>query len=350
MDVKLLDEATYAETMMTTVRPALAECRDEGWLAPSRAERLTKLRHPGLLHYVCYDADRFDTLREHGATGQFRGAVVISHGFTEFAERFEELAWYLLLDGYSVCILEHRGHGFSPHDVNDESLVWIDDWHRYVDDLAKFCSLIGKRYAKDAPLYLYGHSMGGGVAAALLQEHPTLIDKAVLSAPMIAPKTGMPLWFAPVVTETACAIGLSRHIAPTQQRFSEEFDADFHEGLSLERARWVHELRLQHVEYHTNAATFGWVNQGLRMSRALLKREACERIETPILVFQAESDRYVLLGPQDRFVRQVQEGGCPATLVRLAGSHHEMTTERNAVMEQYIGRILEFLRTPIIEE
>ena len=86
----------------------------------------------GQLHYLCYDSAKFDAIREQGATATFRGAIVISHGFTEFAEKYDELVWYFLLAGYSVCVLEHRGHGKSARDVDNRCMVWIDDWQRYV--------------------------------------------------------------------------------------------------------------------------------------------------------------------------------------------------------------------------
>lgn len=349
MEIPLIDERHYAETMTHKVLPALNSCRTDGWMEPSSTSGLQQLPGRGKLHYVCYDASRFDIMRERDATATFRGAVVISHGFTEMAERFAEMAWYLLLDGYSVCILEHRGHGLSPHDVDDENLVWIDDWHRYVNDLAKFCSSVGQQYAAGSPLYLYGHSMGGGIAAALLERFPSIIDKAVLSCPMIAPKTGMPLWLAPIVAEAACALGLSKTIAPTQQQFSPEVDEEFMRGLSMPRAHWVQSIRASRSEYHTNAATFGWVQQSLRMSHAILKRSACEQIETPLLVFQAQNDHYVLPRPQNRFVSQVRDGGCPAQMIRIKGSRHEMTTERNAIMQIYVREILHFFdeQTPI---
>ena len=120
-------------------------------MEPARAEDLPELDHPGSLHYLCYDAAKFDDLREDGATATFRGAVVISYGFTENARKYSELIWYFLLDGYSVCVLEHRGHGFSVRDVDDPSVVWIDDWRRYVADLAKFAETVGLRYAGDPP-------------------------------------------------------------------------------------------------------------------------------------------------------------------------------------------------------
>ena len=189
----LIDESRYDEQMRATVLPALAACCEEGWMEPARAEDLPELDHPGSLHYLCYDAAKFDDLREDGATATFRGAVVISYGFTENARKYSELIWYFLLDGYSVCVLEHRGHGFSARDVDDPSVVWIDDWRRYVADLAKFTEIVASQYAGGRPMALYGHSMGGGIGAAVLERHPTLFDKAVLSCPMIAPVTaGIP--------------------------------------------------------------------------------------------------------------------------------------------------------------
>ena len=142
----------------------------EGWMDPAtvdwNGDALPKLDEPGRLHYCCYDAAKFDALREDGASGVFRGAIVISHGFTEFARKYSEMAWYFLLAGYSVCILEHRGHGHSAHDVSNPSLVWIDDWRRYVADFAAFADTVGREYACVEPLNLYCHSMGGGIGAA----------------------------------------------------------------------------------------------------------------------------------------------------------------------------------------
>ena len=41
------------------------------------------------------------------------GGIVISHGFTECIEKYREFIYYLTREGYSVYIMEHRGHGRS---------------------------------------------------------------------------------------------------------------------------------------------------------------------------------------------------------------------------------------------
>ena len=112
MQVTMIDENKYAETMTDVVLPALEQCCEEGWFDPSAAERSAGIEplsgimdtggRSGQLHYLCYDSAKFDAIREQGATATFRGAIVISHGFTEFAEKYDELVWYFLLAGYSV--------------------------------------------------------------------------------------------------------------------------------------------------------------------------------------------------------------------------------------------------------
>ena len=51
------------------------------------------------------------------------------------------------------------------------------------------------------PVFLYGHSMGGGLAAAEAAQEPELFTKVVLSSPMIRPATGNILW--PVAKQIA---------------------------------------------------------------------------------------------------------------------------------------------------
>ena len=261
--MKLIDENRYADEMREMVLPALAPCRSEGWMAPADDDGLPPLQRAGKLHYVCYDAAKFDRLSEDGAAATFRGAVVISHGFTEFAAKYAGMVWYFLLAGYSVCVFEHRGHGYSARDVDNSSLVWIDDWRRYVADLAKFAETVGKDYADGRPLNLYCHSMGGGIGASVLETHPTLFDKAVLSCP-------------------------------------------------------------------------------LRLSRAVQRPEACDNVETPVLLFQAGRDVWVLNEPQNRFAQEVNSDGGNVRVVRIENSLHEIFSMPNAVLGPYLERILGF--------
>lgn len=64
--------------------------------------------------------------------------IVISHGFSEFAEKYNEVIYYFLRQGCSVYILEHRGHGYSEREVSDDQKVYIRDFEDYIKDLDCF--------------------------------------------------------------------------------------------------------------------------------------------------------------------------------------------------------------------
>ncbi len=350
MTITLIDEARYDAEMDATVLPALQACMTEGWMEPATVDwegkALPKLERPGRLHYYRYDARTFDALREEGASGVFRGTVVISHGFTEFGRKYSEMVWYFLLAGYSVCVFEHRGHGHSAHDMSNPSLVWIDDWRRYVADFATFAQTVGREAADGGPMYLYCHSMGGGIGAAALERYPSLFDKAVLSAPMIAPVVGMPTWAARIVVGVICGLGFGKSRVFGHADFDGNLNLDDYRGASEARIRWFHKQRLADVTCQTNAATFDWANQAMALSRAVLKPDMCGAIEAPELLFQAGRDVWVLNGPQDDFVERVREGGGSIEKVRYSQSLHEIFSMPNAVLGSYLGKILDFLSAP----
>ena len=294
----MIDENKYAETMTDVVLPALEQCRDEGWYDPSAAERSAGIEpisgimdtggRSGQLHYLCYDSAKFDAIREQGATATFRGAIVISH------------------------------------------------------------ETIGQQYAAGMPLNLFCHSMGGGIGALVLEQYPTLFDKAVLSAPMIAPATGMPLGVARVLVGALCGLGFGKKRVFGQSDFTPEFSMEGNEGASEARERWYFKLRCENREYQTYCAAFEWVRQALKMNRAVLSPTACAEVETPVLLFQSGRDIWVLNNPQNRFVQLIKDGGGEADMVRYPESLHEIFSMPNAIYKPYLERILSFYDDPMI--
>ena len=331
--------------MDSVVLPAIERCSTEGWMEPAKLAGVDGDKpQSGSLHYVCYDSAKFSELQIPGAIARFRGTVVISHGFTEFAGKYAEFIWYLLLEGYSVCFLEHRGHGLSARDVDNPSLVWIDDWRRYVADLAKFSHTIAKPMADGHPFYIFGHSMGGGIAAALLQSYPTLFDRAVLSCPMIAPNTGsMPAGLAFFVSSVMCDVGMGKKPVRGYPEFSTELDLTQYPHACANRVRWFHGLRCKDWHYETYAPTYSWVREAMRLSRALLDPARIDRIETPILMFQAELDQWVQNSAQDVFVTELRDHGGNVEVELLKGSPHELLITPNAIMEQFLSRMFDYL-------
>lgn len=100
-----------------------------------------------------------------------KGVVMISHGFTETAEKYKEVIYYFVKKQYHVYLPEYCGHGRSYRLIPESSLVHVDDYQRYVDDFLYVAKMATKENL-GLPVFLYGHSMGGGLAAAEAAQEP----------------------------------------------------------------------------------------------------------------------------------------------------------------------------------
>ena len=127
----ILDEANFEQEMEQTVSPFLKQYEAESDLTAKDGKNL---------HYRTYWQP--DT----------KGTIVILHGFTEFSKKYEEMIYYYLKKGYSVCIMEHRGHGDSEREIDNPCKVYIDSMDQYVDDLKEFMDQVVVPGSKEQPL------------------------------------------------------------------------------------------------------------------------------------------------------------------------------------------------------
>ena len=112
--MKIIQENEYLDTMKNEVEPYLkAHCR-EGYIPGAEDIYHEKNGIIGKIHVKRYLAD------------DPKGVVVISHGFTEGAPKYEEMIYYFLQAGYHVYMPEHMGHGQSYRLTADPSLVHLE--------------------------------------------------------------------------------------------------------------------------------------------------------------------------------------------------------------------------------
>jgi acylglycerol lipase len=110
-----------------------------------------------------------------------RAVVVIAHGASEHSSRYAHVAERLVGAGYGVYALDHRGHGRSQG-----KRAQLDRLDYVIADLREFVDLAAGRHP-DAPVYLLGHSMGGGISIAYAVRHQETLAGLVLSAPVADP-------------------------------------------------------------------------------------------------------------------------------------------------------------------
>ena len=322
MEDYIIRDNCYAEFMKETVEPFLAGCRKEFWISRGKNHSLYCVR------YEAEDA---------------KGIVVISHGFTETAEKYWEIVYYFVKHNYHVYQAEHCGHGHSYRLVDDLSLVHVDHYERYVQDLLAVADIAGKEYP-GMPMFLYGHSMGGGIAAATLSVRPESFEKAVLSSPMIRPLTGPVPWHvAKLLASILCRAGKAKQYVPGGHAF--DGNEPFEDSASAGRERFEYYQRKRNSEplYQMCAASCGWVNEAGRLNRYLM-REGWKHIKTPMFMFQAQNDTLVSGAEQDRFAEKVKNAGKTSVKKTLvAGTKHEIFNSKEQVVSNYWKQVFQFL-------
>jgi acylglycerol lipase len=221
--------------------------------------------------------------------------ALIVHGLGEHAGRYANVAQPLAAAGIDVHGYDLRGFGASAG-----PRAYVERWSDYHDDLE--ARLIDVRAAgRDRPLILYGHSMGGLIAAGyVLSDRPrALPDLLVLSSPALG--DAYPAW------KRSLAAGLDR-LVPRMQLSNgalgdklshdpavrEAYDAD---PLNLQRST----VRLGHL---------GFVEQE-RVREAL---DVIDAMPTPTYVFHGSDDPIVPvrasepIGEKGNVTRHVHHG------------------------------------------
>lgn len=316
MDQNLyISEDHYIDSMRHRVEPYVSERMESGFFEASDGKKLY------------YENFRADTPSS---------SVVILHGVTESVEKYHELVYYFLNAGSNVYLLEQRGHGRSFRYVENNVLTHIDKFRRYVDDFSDFLN----RFLKDdLPRYLFAHSMGGGVAVMFMERHPAYFEKAVLSAPMIAPERGaFPLLVSRAVTRAFVVTGRSKRKFFGSGDGTEEEVFEDACTTSEPRFDYYNDMKETVPEFRNSALTYKWVNESLNLTRKILRRGRPERIRTKILLFQAENDTMVRAPEQRKFATRVPD----AELVPVKGAKHEIYREKDSILKPVIDRIFEF--------
>lgn len=315
--LKILEEAAFQEGI-GQITKALEACKTSGYFPGFDGRKL---------YYEYFLAENS------------RASVVIVHGLSEFTKKFYELAYYLLNQGYNVFLYDQRCHGLSCRLTDRVDMLHVDRFEDYVSDLSLFISQVVTP-AEDKPIYLYGHSMGGAVAACYLTRQGETVRKAILSAPMFRPTTG-------TVWAPAARLGLGLLAAAqgpkTKFRLSQEFNPDHRFELAIDqsRARFTHNMSMRRGEkrYQSTPMTVGWVRESLAIGPRLLRRKRLARIRTPILLLSAQKDTVVRVDAHHLFARL-----CPTCqLVTLKDANHAMLSGKPEVLKQYLQQILDYL-------
>ncbi|WP_337079952.1 alpha/beta fold hydrolase [Aeromonas dhakensis] len=342
---------------MKLISPALLALTlfSAGALAVNNPYQLTPEADVATLHQQTLP----DFWRQHAVESAFKGkdgittryaalrqakvdrAILIVNGRVESYLKYQELAWDLWRQGYSLYLIDHRGQGLSDRLLADQEKGYVDQFDDYVLDLKQFHDEV---IAQDQPakLFLLAHSMGGAISARYLERWPGDIEAAVLSSPMMGINLGgLPKWLAKGLAATIGTVGGwlgEPPYGPGQGPYESHGFAD--NGLSHSAARYqaFRELYEQRPQIKLGGATAHWIYQGLTGADAAVAEAGA--IKTPLLLLQAGDDGVVDNAAQDAFCALARcEGGKP---LRIEGAWHELFMEADPQRQAALNATLAF--------
>jgi len=198
-----------------------------------------------------------------------KGIIVILHGLTEHSGCYARVSKIFSKQRYSVHLFDLRGHGKS-----DGSLVFVDSFQDYLDDLSVFLEMVKKRYPK-IPVFLFGQGMGGVISALNVLENRPEVRGLILSAAILDINKIIPQ----LSQKVFCILG----------RISPRWPLLKINPSDLSRnAEVVRDYENDPLVYHGKICARTYLEL-VKASRTLMKK--CEEIKIPILILHGYEDR-----------------------------------------------------------
>lgn len=216
---------------------------------------------------------------------------------------------------------DHVGHGES------EGLRGhVKDYHTYLQDMWQHIDLVREQYP-DVPLFLFGHSMGGGLAVMAAHDRPEVIKGVLLSAPLIkvTPETATPIkvFMAKVVS----------FIAPTLRVGKLELTALSRDQSQLEKYKNDPLVDLEGMRA-------GLAVQLLRLCDDLMK--ILPKIDVPIFVAHSENDVVTNVGGSKLLAELAKTEDMTTHFYKEP--FHMLEHEKEEFVESYFADILQWIQ------
>lgn len=230
------------------------------------------------------------------------GVVVIVHGIAEHGGRYAHVGRRLAAEGYATYVHDHRGHGRS-----DGTRGNIERMSTVVTDLETMIRGAAGRHP-GAPMFLYGHSMGGLITLAYLVGKPAELRGAVLSAAAVEVSGGpKPVRAAAgvlsVLVPNLGSIALDSSLMSRDPQVVRDYDTDPLNYRGKVRVRTGAEM----------LAAAGRVAASL------------DRLTLPLLVMHGSADKVTVPGGSERLAKQAASED--VTLKIYDGFYHELHNE-----------------------
>lgn len=229
--------------------------------------------------------------------------------------------------GFSVSTYDHRSQGGSARTTGNPQMVHISRFSNYVDDLSQVIA----QTETDAglPRIVVSASMGGGIVAQHIMQHPQTFSAAVFAVPMFGFKTEpYPNSFAFGLTAALCAVGRCANYAPGQTDHAGF--PPFEEQTSMhspERYQFMIDFYSERPDYLVGGKSNGWIRESLNATRQIRRFNRWPFIPTVVLSAELE----------DTVLNPAHESVCAAMpqcrVVNIEGAFHDLFNEADSTRQ-----------------
>ncbi len=108
-----------------------------------------------------------------------KAVLLVVHGLGEHGGRYMNVVNHFVPLGFGVYALDHIGHGKS-----EGPREFVRQYTDFTQNLNTFYRMVVE-WQPEKPVFLLGHSMGGGIAAYYLLDYQDDFKGAILSAPAV---------------------------------------------------------------------------------------------------------------------------------------------------------------------
>ena len=291
--------------------------------------------------------------RESGieARETVRGTLVLFHGYGGYSLRFIHVAEFLTAEGFRVVAMDVPFHGKDKGFVGYK-IQGNNNMDLFVEDAVSCVKLVSEKFS-DAPMFLFGHSMGGLIAAKtclVLQEEvgEEIMKKLGLIGVVFSSPVFFTRKYAGVVSlyssVAESVTGLARRLAPNMK-------------LGAVRPEW-----LSHDEKIIEAATKDEKSFAAYGTLSFLRALTMETKKTmymgngagakmmiPFVIFQGADDQAVDVEGSRKFVSKCLLDEKHKMYIELEGCKHDVFNEAEPHRSKLLQQLLEWMNQRISE-